>query len=79
MKLIGDPVEQAKQYYADSRQNGPLLPELWRQRPECRQTEHRIQQTVQEFIDIFNFRQRKAVARLMRQKKNTPHDQGHME
>lgn len=29
MKLIGDPVEQAEQYYADTRQNGALLLELW--------------------------------------------------
>jgi len=79
MQLVGYPVEQTKQYYADTRQNGPFLLELWRQRPERSQTEHRIQQTVQEFVDIFNFRQRKAVARLMRQKKNDPHDQGHGE
>jgi|GEM_PF-5349589 len=55
MKLVGYPVEQAEQYYANTRQNGPLLLELWRQRPECSQTEHRIEQTVQEFVDIFNF------------------------
>ena len=77
MEFVGDPVEEAEQHHPDTSQNRPMLPELWRECPECCQAEHRIQQTVQYFINIADLWQGKAAARLMRQKKNGPHNQGH--
>ena len=79
MQFVRNSIHQTEQYDPDTSQNRPLLPELRREGPKRGQAEHRIEQTVQDFINIADFGQGEAAAVLVRQEKNGPHDQGHGE